>query len=178
MGFQMLGRPWSEGQLIKFAYAYEQVSHHRRPPPSVPPLADSLAAKFIGTWRLAAVNERDTATGAGKPAARSVGRPADLRRQRPALHADRGVRPQQSFPGLRRGLFQLLRPVGTRAHRGLRHSSPRRQSQREAGRPSRETLLLFRRRWPAFARHGANATRRRPQHQPAVCLGTPLISAV
>jgi amidase len=40
MGFQMLGRPWSEGQLIKFAYAYEQVSHHRRPPPSVPPLAD------------------------------------------------------------------------------------------------------------------------------------------
>jgi amidase len=38
LGFQLLGRPWSEGQLIKFAYAYEQVSHHRRPPPTVPPL--------------------------------------------------------------------------------------------------------------------------------------------
>jgi amidase len=38
MGFQILGRPWTEAQLIKFAYAYEQVSHHRRPPPNVPPL--------------------------------------------------------------------------------------------------------------------------------------------
>ena len=40
MGLQILGRPWSEGQLIKFGYAYEQISRHRRPPPSVPPLAD------------------------------------------------------------------------------------------------------------------------------------------
>jgi len=39
MGLQILGRPWTEGQLIKFAYAYEQVSRHRRPPPTVPPLA-------------------------------------------------------------------------------------------------------------------------------------------
>lgn len=39
LGFQIFGRPWSEGQLIKFAYAYEQASHHRRPPPSAPPLA-------------------------------------------------------------------------------------------------------------------------------------------
>ena len=33
MGFQFFGRPWSEGQLIRFAYAYEQLTHHRRPPP-------------------------------------------------------------------------------------------------------------------------------------------------
>jgi len=39
MGLQILGRPWSEGQLIRFAYAYEVVSHHRRPPRSAPPLA-------------------------------------------------------------------------------------------------------------------------------------------
>jgi amidase len=39
LGFQLLGRPWSEGELIKFAYAYEQVSRHRRPPPTVPSLA-------------------------------------------------------------------------------------------------------------------------------------------
>ena len=32
----------AEAQLIKFAYAYEQVSHHRRPPPSVPPLTKSV----------------------------------------------------------------------------------------------------------------------------------------
>jgi Asp-tRNA(Asn)/Glu-tRNA(Gln) amidotransferase A subunit family amidase len=70
MGLQLLGRPWSEGQLIKFAYAFEQVSHHRRPPSSTPPLADSLAAKFIGTWNLVAVKERDSSTGAEKPAAR------------------------------------------------------------------------------------------------------------
>jgi amidase len=38
IGMQLLGRPWSEGQLIRFAYAFEQATHHRRPPASVPPL--------------------------------------------------------------------------------------------------------------------------------------------
>jgi Asp-tRNA(Asn)/Glu-tRNA(Gln) amidotransferase A subunit family amidase len=39
VGMQILGRPWSEGQLLRFAYAYEQATGHRRPPPSAPPLA-------------------------------------------------------------------------------------------------------------------------------------------
>jgi Asp-tRNA(Asn)/Glu-tRNA(Gln) amidotransferase A subunit family amidase len=38
IGMQLLGRPWSEGQLIRFAYAYEQATHHRQPPASAPPL--------------------------------------------------------------------------------------------------------------------------------------------
>jgi Asp-tRNA(Asn)/Glu-tRNA(Gln) amidotransferase A subunit family amidase len=38
MGLQILGPPWSEGRLIQFAYAYEQATHHRRPPASVPAL--------------------------------------------------------------------------------------------------------------------------------------------
>ena len=38
IGFQFLGRPWTEGQLIRFAYAYEQTTHHRRPPPTAPPI--------------------------------------------------------------------------------------------------------------------------------------------
>jgi Asp-tRNA(Asn)/Glu-tRNA(Gln) amidotransferase A subunit family amidase len=42
IGFQILGRPWTEAQLIKFAYAYEQISRHRRPPPTVPPLTRSV----------------------------------------------------------------------------------------------------------------------------------------
>jgi amidase len=37
-GLQFFGRAWSEPTLIKFAYAYEQATHHRRPPTSVPPL--------------------------------------------------------------------------------------------------------------------------------------------
>jgi amidase len=37
-GLQILGRPWSEPTLIKIAYAYEQATHHRRPPASTPPL--------------------------------------------------------------------------------------------------------------------------------------------
>jgi Asp-tRNA(Asn)/Glu-tRNA(Gln) amidotransferase A subunit family amidase len=32
IGMQLLGRPWSEGPLIRMAYAYEQATHHRRPP--------------------------------------------------------------------------------------------------------------------------------------------------
>lgn len=39
-GLQILGRPYSEGLLIKLAYAYEQATAHRRPPAKFPPLAD------------------------------------------------------------------------------------------------------------------------------------------
>ena len=37
-GLQLLGRPWSEPTLLKLAYAYEQATHHRRPPAATPPL--------------------------------------------------------------------------------------------------------------------------------------------
>ena len=37
-GLQLFGRPWSEPTLLKLAYAYEQGTHHRRPPSSMPPL--------------------------------------------------------------------------------------------------------------------------------------------
>jgi len=37
-GMTIYGRPWSEGALLKFAYAYEQATHHRRAPVSTPPL--------------------------------------------------------------------------------------------------------------------------------------------
>jgi Asp-tRNA(Asn)/Glu-tRNA(Gln) amidotransferase A subunit family amidase len=38
VGITIFGRAWSEPTLIKFAYAYEQATHHRHPPPSAPPL--------------------------------------------------------------------------------------------------------------------------------------------
>jgi Asp-tRNA(Asn)/Glu-tRNA(Gln) amidotransferase A subunit family amidase len=37
-GMTFFGRPWSEGKLITLVYGYEQSTHHRRPPPSAPPL--------------------------------------------------------------------------------------------------------------------------------------------
>jgi Asp-tRNA(Asn)/Glu-tRNA(Gln) amidotransferase A subunit family amidase len=37
-GMTIYGRAWSEAVLIKFAYAYEHATHHRRPPASTPPL--------------------------------------------------------------------------------------------------------------------------------------------
>jgi amidase len=37
-GLEFLGRPWSEPQLLGYAYAYEQVTRHRRPPPTTPAL--------------------------------------------------------------------------------------------------------------------------------------------
>jgi amidase len=37
-GLQILGRAWDEAKIIGFAYAYEQATKHRRPPPTVPPL--------------------------------------------------------------------------------------------------------------------------------------------
>jgi Asp-tRNA(Asn)/Glu-tRNA(Gln) amidotransferase A subunit family amidase len=37
-GITFQGRPFADGTLIKLAYAYEQATHHRKPPTSVPPL--------------------------------------------------------------------------------------------------------------------------------------------
>jgi Asp-tRNA(Asn)/Glu-tRNA(Gln) amidotransferase A subunit family amidase len=34
-GLQFLARPWGEPTLLRLAYAYEQATHHRRPPVSV-----------------------------------------------------------------------------------------------------------------------------------------------
>ncbi|HJZ97748.1 MAG TPA: amidase family protein [Candidatus Solibacter sp.] len=37
-GMTIYGRAWYEAKLIKIAYAFEQVTHHRHPPSSTPPL--------------------------------------------------------------------------------------------------------------------------------------------
>lgn len=37
-GLTFMGRPYDEGTLIKFAYAYEQTTHHRKPPSTTPAL--------------------------------------------------------------------------------------------------------------------------------------------
>jgi amidase len=33
VGLSLVGTAWSEGKLIRIAYAYEQATHHRKPPP-------------------------------------------------------------------------------------------------------------------------------------------------
>jgi Asp-tRNA(Asn)/Glu-tRNA(Gln) amidotransferase A subunit family amidase len=38
IGMTIYGAAWSEPKLIKYAYAYEQATHHRRAPASTPPL--------------------------------------------------------------------------------------------------------------------------------------------
>lgn len=38
VGVTFFGRPYSEPTIIKFAYAYEQATRHRRPPPTAPAL--------------------------------------------------------------------------------------------------------------------------------------------
>jgi amidase len=43
VGLQILGRAWDEAKIIGYAYAYEQATHYRRPPPTVPPLGPASA---------------------------------------------------------------------------------------------------------------------------------------
>jgi amidase len=38
VGLQILGRAWDDARIISYAYAYEQATHYRRPPPHAPPL--------------------------------------------------------------------------------------------------------------------------------------------
>lgn len=72
MGMQFFGRPWSEATLFEIGYGYEQATHHRVPPPTTPPLKDSFASKFIGTWKLIAIADRDSRTGVETPAERAA----------------------------------------------------------------------------------------------------------
>lgn len=37
-GLQIIGRPWEEAKIIGYAFAYEQATHHRRPPANTPAL--------------------------------------------------------------------------------------------------------------------------------------------
>jgi amidase len=36
VGMELLGRPWQEPELLMLAYGFEQATHARRPPKSVP----------------------------------------------------------------------------------------------------------------------------------------------
>jgi amidase len=45
VGLQILGRAWDEAKIIGYAYAYEQGTHYRRPPSSVPPLGPVASTK-------------------------------------------------------------------------------------------------------------------------------------
>jgi len=38
VGIEFMGRAFSEGTLLRLAYAYEQATHNRRPPASTPAL--------------------------------------------------------------------------------------------------------------------------------------------
>ena len=145
VGIQIFGRPWSEPELIKYAYAYEQATHHRRPPPTVPPLESSFASKFIGTWKLVAIRDRRCRGRRNAGRARRRRWPARLLCQRPAVGADRAHGPRTAPARFRRWVRELLRPLGAIAGRRLRHSSPGRQSQSRAERPGCEALLLVRR---------------------------------
>jgi len=72
MGMQFFGRPWSEATLFEIGYGFEQATHHRVPPPTTPPLKDSFASKFIGTWKLIAIADRNPKTGVETPAERGA----------------------------------------------------------------------------------------------------------
>jgi Asp-tRNA(Asn)/Glu-tRNA(Gln) amidotransferase A subunit family amidase len=38
VGLEFMGRPYADATLFKFGYAYEQKTHHRKPPASTPGL--------------------------------------------------------------------------------------------------------------------------------------------
>jgi hypothetical protein len=61
-GLQFLGRAWDDARIIAYAYAYEQATHYRRPPPAVPPLPESLVSRFLGTWQLLEIHQHDRAS--------------------------------------------------------------------------------------------------------------------
>ena len=50
VGLELLGRAWDEGRLIRLAYSYEQLTHHRRAPATTPGLLADHAAVVETEW--------------------------------------------------------------------------------------------------------------------------------
>ena len=48
VGIELLGDAWTEGALIRLAYSYEQLTQHRRPPHTTPPLDERRPTS--GEW--------------------------------------------------------------------------------------------------------------------------------
>jgi hypothetical protein len=71
VGLQILGRAWDDARIVGYAYAYEQATQYRRPPPAVPPLPGSLASRFVGVWKLVAIQEQGRVSGRQTPVAGS-----------------------------------------------------------------------------------------------------------
>lgn len=44
VGIELLGRAWSEAQLLRIAHAFEQATHHRRSPRLTPALPGPIAS--------------------------------------------------------------------------------------------------------------------------------------
>jgi hypothetical protein len=72
LGLQIVGRAWEDRRVVAFAHAYEKAHPHRRPPATVPALAESFTSKFLGTWHLHAILDRDPITGNETPAGRAA----------------------------------------------------------------------------------------------------------
>jgi amidase len=53
VGITFIGRAWSEARLIQYAYAYEQATHHRKPPQflAAAPMDEETAARASGPAR-------------------------------------------------------------------------------------------------------------------------------
>jgi len=50
IGVELLGRPFDDAKLVSYAYAYEQATHHRRPPARTPPLHGASTVPLM-TWQ-------------------------------------------------------------------------------------------------------------------------------
>jgi Asp-tRNA(Asn)/Glu-tRNA(Gln) amidotransferase A subunit family amidase len=48
LGLQLLARPFDEGKLFRYAYAFEQATRHRRPPPDFGPLPQPRSEASAG----------------------------------------------------------------------------------------------------------------------------------
>ncbi len=111
-----------------------------------PPASSSLASRFIGTWKLIAIRDRDPATGKENPAARAADDGLLIYAANGRLSVQivrkRARELRQKAPPT--ALAQLLRPLGATRRRELRDPSPGRQSQLRPGRPGRQALLLLR----------------------------------
>ncbi len=70
VGLQILGPAWADDRVVAAAYAYEQSTNHRVSPPHTPPLHLSLRSRFVGTWKLVAIRDRDSTTGLEVPSVR------------------------------------------------------------------------------------------------------------
>ncbi|MBI4538120.1 MAG: CHRD domain-containing protein [Gemmatimonadetes bacterium] len=166
VGVELVGRPFADARLVALAYAFEQATHHRRPPATTPPLGagrapEPVAFSVVATGRGLAPPAETGVTARGELAFDVTRSTLSYRVTVSGVATDQihGVTLSEGEPGRPGPVRYPLSGLGLAQIEG---TLPLNASDREALREGRLYLTVYTREHPTGAARGQLALPARP----------------